>query len=160
MVEEEQNIIQSSIDQENKSTSIVSLKIKNKDMPRCLNELNMNLSVTEKEDTKQLKIDDISKETKSSEQIDETFEENKKEQEQNQVTDINNIDIQQSSSKSNAEIVDEIQTENNDAQNQSIDILMLKPLPKLVDQLLTFLSEDLISQTLKVFIYKYFISLH
>lgn len=44
-----------------------------------------------------------------------------------------------------------------DAANQKkSNSLFLRPLPKIVDQLLKFLSEDLINKTLNVFIYKYF----
>lgn len=44
-----------------------------------------------------------------------------------------------------------------DAANQKkSNSLLLRPLPKIVDQLLKFLSEDLINKTLNVFIYKYF----
>ncbi|VVC32718.1 TROVE domain [Cinara cedri] len=47
------------------------------------------------------------------------------------------------------EVKQEKQYENNDIQNQSIGLLMLKPLPRLVDELSTFLSEDLIRKTLQ-----------
>lgn len=50
-----------------------------------------------------------------------------------------------------------IQSETNDIDQSQLNIIMLKPPPKLVEQLLTFLSEDLIKKTLEVFIYIYFI---
>lgn len=50
----------------------------------------------------------------------------------------------------------EKQSNNNDNQGQSIEyMIMLKPPPKLRDQLLMFLSEDLIKKTLDVYIYYY-----
>lgn len=50
----------------------------------------------------------------------------------------------------------EKQSNNNDNQGQSIEyMILLKPPPKLRDQLLMFLSEDLIKKTLDVYIYYY-----
>lgn len=54
-------------------------------------------------------------------------------------------------------VVNETQSGVNDTVNQKISNgLLLRPPPKIVNQLSTFLSEDLIKKTLEVFIYKYF----
>lgn len=161
MAKEELNTIEPPFSQENELSSTVSLNAKNQNIPQSSNEmeLNLNLSSIEKQDTEQF----TTKEIKSPKQIDETIEDNK-EQNQHQLTGIINqssclnIDIQHSNSESNTEVLDEIQSENNQVKNK-FGILMLKPLPKLVDELLIFLSEDLVRKTLQVFIYKYFISL-
>lgn len=80
-------------------------------------------------------------------------------QEQNQLTgSINqfsslNINSRQDEAESNAgTITDQVQTEVND----NILVLM-KPPPKLVDQMLTFLSKDLLTKTLEVLITNVFI---
>jgi len=69
-----------------------------------------------------------------------------------------NINSQQINPVSTEEIVpDVIQSEVNDVnQNQQSVLYLIKPLPKLVDQLMTFLSEDLVKKTCEVFIYNYF----
>lgn len=153
MAKEEQSTIKSTVNQENETSQTVSPKAKYQNIPQSSNKmkLNLNLSSMEKEDTEQ----STTKEIKSPKQIDQTLEDNK-EQNQHQLTDINqssclNIDIQQSNSESNTEVViDEIQSDNNKVKNK-FGILMLKPLPKLVDELLTFLSEELVKKTLQVF---------
>jgi len=54
-------------------------------------------------------------------------------------------------------VPDVIQSEVNDVnQNQPSFLYMIKPLPKIVDQLKTFLSEDLIKKTCEVFTCNYF----
>jgi len=53
-------------------------------------------------------------------------------------------------------VTDVIQSEVNDInQNQPSVLYLIRPLPRLVDKLLTFLSEDLIKKTCEVFIYNY-----
>jgi len=80
------------------------------------------------------------------------------------------INSQQINPVSTEEIVpDVIQSEVNDVnQNQPSVLYLIKPPPKLVDQLITFLSEDLVKKTCEVFIYiilicrnrKYFILIY
>ncbi|XP_029348648.1 60 kDa SS-A/Ro ribonucleoprotein-like [Acyrthosiphon pisum] len=54
-------------------------------------------------------------------------------------------------------VPDVIQSEVNDINQQQPSVFfMIKPLPKLVNQLITFLSEDLIKKTCEVFICNYF----
>lgn len=54
-------------------------------------------------------------------------------------------------------VPDVIQSEVNDInQNQPNVLYLIKPVPKLVEKLTTFLSEDLIKKTCEVFIYNYF----
>jgi len=54
-------------------------------------------------------------------------------------------------------VPDVIQSEVNDInQNQPNVLYLIKPVPKLVKELITFLSEDLIKKTCEVFIYNYF----
>lgn len=69
-----------------------------------------------------------------------------------------NINSQQINSVSTEEIVpDVIQSEvNNGNRNQPNVLYLMKPPPKLVDKLVTFLSEDLIRKTCEVFVYNYF----
>lgn len=49
-----------------------------------------------------------------------------------------------------------IQSKINDIDQNQLNMIMLKPPPKIVERLLTFLSEDLIKKTLEVCIYIYF----
>jgi len=90
-----------------------------------------------------------------------TLEENQREQQIQLVDSLStlNINSQQNNLVSTAEetVADVIQSEVNDVnQNQPSVLYMIKPLPKLEDKLLAFLSEDLIKKTCEVFIYNYF----
>jgi len=93
-----------------------------------------------------------------------TFEKNKNKQQEVQLADsvqrlstlnINSKQISPGSTPEETE--DVIQPKDNDVnQNQLSAVILIRPLPKLVDKLLTFLSEDLIKKTCEVFIYNYF----
>jgi len=93
-----------------------------------------------------------------------TLDENQREQQVQLADSIHrlstlNINSQQNNLVSTTEEIgaDVIQSEVNDVnQNQPNVLYMIKPLPKLEDKMLSFLSEDLIQKTCEVFIYSYF----
>jgi len=69
-----------------------------------------------------------------------------------------NINNQQINPESTEETVEDVtHSKDNDVnQNQPSFLFLIKPLPKIVDKLTTFLSEDLLKKTCEVFIYNYF----
>jgi len=92
-----------------------------------------------------------------------TLEENQRKQQVELANSIHrlstlNINSQQINPVSTEEVEpDVIQSEVNDVnQNQQSVLYLIKPLPKLKDKLITFLSEDLIKKTCEVFVYNYF----
>jgi len=131
------------------SASSSSKNTNHKKSAQNLNKSKQNSTISEKVESK-----------RDQKSLAETTEENQRKQQVELADSIHhlstlNINSQPINPVSTEEIApDMIQSEVNDVnQNQPSVLYLIKPPPKLVEKLITFLSEDLVTKTCEVFIY-------